>query len=298
MVQIVETRTDSYSSTRNINVSNVLIFANGEKEQALELADRIEATLGAEGVRVHRAFSGRFAVQALQLESVDVAISLGGDGTVLSCARALAEYDIPILAVNLGQFGFITEVRQDEWYDTFHAFLDGRVGISQRLMIQIRLFRNDSCLATCIGLNEVVIAASGIPKIVNLTASTTRGRLGSYRADGLLVATPTGSTAYSAAAGGPILHPDLDAMILNPVCPFTLSNRTLVMPGHEVVRIHVDQTQRTDVVMTVDGQEIHALEADDVVEVRRSDHRAGIIESEQRSFYEVLRSKLHWSGGR
>ncbi|MFP4509613.1 MAG: NAD(+)/NADH kinase [Spirochaetota bacterium] len=294
----METRTDSYSSTRNINVSNVLIFANGEKEQALELADRIEATLGAEGVRVHRAFSGRFAVQALQLESVDVAISLGGDGTVLSCARALAEYDIPILAVNLGQFGFITEVRQDEWYDTFHAFLDGRVGISQRLMIQIRLFRNDSCLATCIGLNEVVIAASGIPKIVNLTASTTRGRLGSYRADGLLVATPTGSTAYSAAAGGPILHPDLDAMILNPVCPFTLSNRTLVMPGHEVVRIHVDQTQRTDVVMTVDGQEIHALEADDVVEVRRSDHRAGIIESEQRSFYEVLRSKLHWSGGR
>lgn len=294
----METRTDSYSDTDSIDVSKVLVFANGEKEQALELADRIEATLGAEGVGVRRALAGSFTAQDSLLESVDAAISLGGDGTVLSCARALAGYNIPILAVNLGQFGFITEVRQDEWYDTLRAYLGGRVGVSQRLMIQVRLIRGDSCLATCIGLNEVVIAASGISKIVNLTASTTRGRLGSYRADGLIVATPTGSTAYSAAAGGPILHPDLDAMILNPVCPFTLSNRTLVMPGHEVVRIHVDHTQRTDVVMTVDGQEVHALEADDVIEVRRSDHRAGIIESERRSFYEVLRSKLHWSGGR
>lgn len=294
----METRTDSYSDTDRIDVSKVLVFANGEKEQALELADRIEATLGAEGVGVRRALAGSFTAQDSLLESVDAAISLGGDGTVLSCARALAGYNIPILAVNLGQFGFITEVRQDEWYDTLHAYLGGRVGVSQRLMIQVRLIRGDSCLATCVGLNEVVIAASGISKIVNLTASTTRGRLGSYRADGLIVATPTGSTAYSAAAGGPILHPDLDAMILNPVCPFTLSNRTLVMPGHEVVRIHVDHTQRTDVVMTVDGQEVHALEADDVIEVRRSDHRAGIIESERRSFYEVLRSKLHWSGGR
>ncbi len=298
MTGIVETRTESQTTAERIPVSHVLVFANNEKSQAVVLADRIQETLATEGVRVSRAAVGQSASDIESLQTVDIVVSLGGDGTVLSCARLLAGHDAPILAVNLGQFGFITEVRQDEWYDTFDAYRQRRVGLSRRLMLEARLLRDNECLATCIGLNEVVVAATGISKIVNLTASTSRGTLGSYRADGLIVATPTGSTAYSAAAGGPILHPDLDAMILNPVCPFTLSNRTLVMPGHEVVRILVDHTQRTDVVMTVDGQEVYALEADDVIEVRRSNHQATIIESDRRSFYEVLRSKLHWSGGR
>ncbi len=298
MKPIVETRTETRLDTAPISISRVLVFANGIKPQAVELADRISETLTAENISVFRMSLGQNIAEEISLDTIDMVVSLGGDGTVLTCARAIAGYDIPILAVNLGQFGFITEIRQDEWYDAFHAFLAGKVGVSQRLMIQVRLFRDEVCIATCTGLNEMVVAATGISKIVNLTASTSRGRLGSYRADGLLVATPTGSTAYSAAAGGPILHPDLDAMILNPICPFTLSNRTLVMPGHEVVRIQVDHSQRTDVVMTVDGQEVHALKADDIIEVCRSHHRAGIIESDRRSFYEVLRSKLHWSGGR
>ena len=133
--------------------------------------------------------------------------------------------------------------------------------------------------------------------MVHLSVSLGDQRLGTYRADGVMVATPTGSTAYSAAAGGPILHPEMEAMILNPICPFTLSHRPIVLPPTEEVRISLDRPQRTRVALTVDGQSLTPLGEGDEVVVRASNERAQIIRSDQRTFYEVLRSKLNWSGG-
>jgi NAD+ kinase len=147
------------------------------------------------------------------------------------------------------------------------------------------------------GLNDAVISASGISKIVKLSVRLSDTPLGRYRADGIIVATPTGSTAYSAAAGGPILHPEMDAMILNPICPFTLSHRPIVVPHDEEIVVEVEEEQRTGLMMTVDGQSEFPLKPDDRIVIRASEEKARIVRSNKRTFYEVLRTKLNWSGG-
>jgi NAD+ kinase len=142
-----------------------------------------------------------------------------------------------------------------------------------------------------------VVSASGISRIVRLRLSLSQAYLGEYRADGMIVSTPTGSTAYSAAAGGPILEPEMEALIINPICPFTLSNRPLVVRGTETVHIEVMKKQRTDLNLTVDGQSTVPLKPGDTIEVRAGAKKAHIIRSDKRNFFEVLRSKLNWSGG-
>ncbi|MFW6328607.1 MAG: NAD(+)/NADH kinase, partial [Alkalispirochaetaceae bacterium] len=221
----------------------------------------------------------------------------GGDGTVLFASRILSSHTVPILPVNLGIFGFITEVTREEWRDAFLKFRDGKIDAGKRLILEVSVYRRDSAISSFVGLNDAVISAGGISKIVNLTVHLGDQFLGHYRADGMIIATPTGSTAYSAAAGGPILHPEMEAMILNPICPHTLSHRPLVIPADEVVNIEIAERQRTNVVLTVDGQSLTPLEPFDRVVIRQMAERAAIVRSHRRTFYEVLRTKLNWSGG-
>jgi NAD+ kinase len=164
-------------------------------------------------------------------------------------------------------------------------------------MLDIRLERKGKVIERHSCLNDAVIAAAGISKIIRLDVGTKTIRLGRYRADGLIVATPTGSTAYSVAAGGPILDPEMDAMILNPVCPFTLSNRPIVIPAHETVLVDIEAEQRSAVMLTIDGQLVCALEPEDRISIRRAKKKALLIASDREVFYRVLRTKLNWSGG-
>ena len=233
----------------------------------------------------------------LNSKDFDLAFSLGGDGTVLYSARILADRNLPILAVNMGDFGFITEIGKDEWKSAFEKYQDGLLGISRRIMLKVAVFRNNIQVAKYTGMNDSVVSSSGISKIVKLEVALSNTRLGEYRADGVIVSTPTGSTAYSAAAGGPILDPEMDAMIINPICPFTLSNRTLVIPGSETVSVEVLEEQRTGVTLTVDGQHSFNLKPGDVVRFSRAPENTLLVRSDKRNFYEVLRSKLRWSGG-
>ena len=279
-----------------MRIKNVLIVVNVGKEDAPEVAAEIEEYLVKHGISVDtHSFSGR--PEAFSLRKYDVAFSLGGDGTVLYCARLLGNHSIPIFAVNVGDFGFITEVAKDEWKETFEKYCTGRLGISERIMIEATVLRDGEPAAFHRGLNEAVIAAAGISKVLRLSVYIGETALGKYRADGVIVATPTGSTAYCAAAGGPILAPEMDAFVLNPICPFTLSNRPLVLPSDEPVVITIEENQRTDVVLTVDGQEVVALAEGDSVKLRVADKKVKIVRSDRRNFYEVLRSKLNWSGG-
>ena len=279
-----------------MRIKNVLIVVNVGKEDGPEVAAEIEEYLVRHGMSVdtHR-FSGR--PDGFSLQKYDVAFSLGGDGTVLYCARLLGNHSIPIFAINVGDFGFITEVSKDEWKETFQKYCSGRLGISERIMIEATVLRDGEPVAFHRGLNEAVIAATGISKVVRLSVDIGETALGKYRADGVIVATPTGSTAYCAAAGGPILAPEMDAFVVNPICPFTLSNRPLVIPSDEPVVITIEKNQRTDVVLTVDGQEVVALAEGDSVKLRVADKKVRIVRSDRRNFYEVLRSKLNWSGG-
>ncbi len=279
-----------------VDIRRVLLVANYQKAAARALVDEIRSYLEAQQIAVVVfGFSGKTAPP--EVDSFDLAISLGGDGTVLFASRFLSSRRIPILAVNLGDFGFITEVTRDEWQAAFEKFRDGKLAAGDRLVLAVEVFRCGAKVAEFQGLNDAVVAAQGISKIVKLSLALLEDRLGPYRADGMIIATPTGSTAYSAAAGGPILHPEMEAIIINPICPFTLSHRPIVVHAQEHVTITIEPEQRTGVILTIDGQTVYTLEPGDEVRVCRSPDKVRIIRSDKRTFYEVLRSKLNWSGG-
>ena len=279
-----------------VEVNKVLLIANVEKDVAMEVTEDVRGYLERQGIEVVTfAFRGKPAQPVL--EDYDLAISLGGDGTVLFSSRILSSHSIPILPVNLGNFGFITEVTREEWMGAFERYRAGTIEAGERLLIRVTVERQGKRIGEYVGLNDAVISASGISKIVKLSVWLSDTFLGRYRADGVIVATPTGSTAYSAAAGGPILHPEMDAIILNPISPFTLSHRPLVMSADERIAVEVEENQRTGVMMTVDGQSEVPLIPGDRVTVCAHEERAHIVRSNKRTFYEVLRTKLNWSGG-
>ncbi|MEA1911284.1 MAG: NAD(+)/NADH kinase [Spirochaetota bacterium] len=280
----------------NRGISKVIIVANLQKEGASFLVEDISAYLQSLNIEVVVfTYSGKSQIP--ELEAADLVFSLGGDGTVLFCSRIVESMSIPILAVNIGDFGFITEISKQEWKSTFIKYQNGQLDLSRRVMIKVMVERNGERVAFHTGLNDAVISSNGISNIIKLNLKINETDLGKYRADGIIVATPTGSTAYSISAGGPILDPEMEALIINPICPFTLSNRPIVVSGNEVVQISVEEGQRTDVILSVDGQDAYPLLAGDVIIVERSQTRALLIRSDKRNFYDILRSKLNWSGG-
>jgi NAD+ kinase len=276
-------------------IHRVIIFVNSLKEEAIRLAEEVKRYLG--GLSIESEMIPVDDTTVAQIpKNTDLAITLGGDGTLLYGARCLAGCNVPILAVNLGDFGFITEISSSEWADVLTDYLNGRLGVSRRVMFDAELRRGNRKIRSFSGLNDAVVRAGDIARVIALRVHLSNTYVARYRADGLIVATPTGSTAYSMSAGGPILHPEMDAFILNPICPFTLSNRPIVIPGMETCILEVEETQRTDIVLVVDGQEVCQLKPGDRVFFRKSGKLTLIIQSDKRNFYEVLRSKLNWAG--
>jgi NAD+ kinase len=278
-------------------MSHVLIVANWKKEQSHSLSDEIAAYLQEKGIPV-TIFRTTDEGKELEVpDDIDVAVSLGGDGTVLYCARYLHDRGIPILAVNLGTFGYITEVSKDEWKEELDLFLAGKSKLSRRLMLRVEVVRDGKKVFSCHGLNEMVVTSSGISKVVNLSMDINGTFGGLFRADGIIVATPTGSTGYSLAAGGPILDVELNALAVTPVCPFTLSNRPLVVDGETQISVTVIPDQRTGLMLTVDGQQNFLLREKDVITVEKARSKALLVYSGKRSYIEVIRDKLNWSKG-
>jgi NAD+ kinase len=320
-------QTDFPAQTARRNTcERALLFVNAHKPDARILAGEIMEELGCRSIEAFSvAFDGK---QDFKIgESYDISFSLGGDGTVLYAARAIAPLKIPILPINIGTLGFIAAVHPGEWSAAFDQWLAGNAVISRRLMLELRVERQGKTVFSAVFLNDAVVSASGIAKIIRLQVvldgldspdssgespdvgltgwadppdgeiSQESIRLGHYRSDGLIVATPTGSTAYSVAAGGPILDPEIEAIIINPICPFTLSNRPIVVPAHETVTIEVENEQRSGVLLTVDGQVTESLEPEDRILIRKAPYDARLIASDRRVFYKALRTKLNWSGG-
>lgn len=279
------------------HIRRVAILANKKKDDSESFVKEMSRYLDEQGVAHDPIFTVDAEEQITLQPDTDLAICLGGDGTVLSCARLLHPYGIPMLAVNLGTFGFITEVCKDEWLEAFELYRAGKAAVSRRLMVRVSVTRNTERVFQAHGLNEMTIAATGISKMVSLDLLINGTNAGKIRSDGIIVATPTGSTGYSLAAGGPILDVTLDALIINPVCPFTLSNRPLVVAGEDVVEVVVREGQKTQLSLTVDGQVMFPLQEGDRVTVEKSRSKALLIMSPMRNYYEVIRDKLNWSGG-
>jgi NAD+ kinase len=225
---------------------------------------------------------------------VEGMIVLGGDGTLLSVARLLEERDVPILGVNLGSVGFLTETAVADLFPSLEKVLDGQYTVQQRIRLKAFLHRHGECVSQPTVLNDVVINKGTLARIINLETYVDDLYLTTYRADGLIVSTPTGSTAYSMAAGGPILYPSIQALILTPICPYTLGQRPLVLP--ETVKIEVMlQTPNEDVLVTLDGQVGTTLRYRDVVEIRRATHPLKLIcPMKSDHYFHILRQKLKW----
>ncbi len=278
-------------------INKVLIIANLSKEGARALALDMEGYLVENNVSLEKHFfTGKPAPYTPQ-SGLDLVIVLGGDGTVLYSARLTAGMNVPLLAVNLGTFGFLAEVGSEEWKEALETYLSGGMVLSQRIMLNINVFRKGQVIDQRCCLNDAVITSTGLAKIVNLKVNISNQEVIEYRADGIILATPTGSTAYSMAAGGPILHPELAGVVVNPINPFTLSNRPLVVPAQEEITVIITEKQRTEVLLTIDGQDVIALLPEDQVVIRRNLCTANLISFKRRNFYEVVRMKLGWKGG-
>lgn len=227
----------------------------------------------------------------------DLAVSIGGDGTFLHCAGLLVGSATPIFPINAGKLGFISEIGLDEWKNGLDRVFSGDCLISERSILEIIVVRNGHEVADLYGVNDAVIHSGIMARIVKLDLTLDRVSLGQIRGDGLLIGTPMGSTAYSMAAGGPIVDPEMKALLLTPICPFSLSFRPLVLSGETTVSVTVASDQRTSIHLTVDGQRIFPLEAGDRIQIKRSENPVRVILSEKRNFYQVVRMKLGWSGG-
>lgn len=226
-------------------------------------------------------------------EKVDILIVLGGDGTLLSAARALGGNRVPILAVNLGGLGFLTSVTLDELYPLLDQVLAGKHRTSERMMLDAEIVRDGQSANRQCALNDAVANKGAVARMLDFDVSVNGDAVGRYRADGIIVATPTGSTAYSLAAGGPIMDPDLDAFIITPICPHMLTNRPLVIPG--TAKVELDFAAADDpVYITLDGQIGFELKANDRVAITKSSNRVALIRPPRKTYFEVLRNKLRW----
>ena len=223
---------------------------------------------------------------------VDLLLVLGGDGTLLSMARLVGDLGVPILGVNLGGLGFLTALTVDELFPALEAYLDGALVIEERMMLAAAVTREGERLSEYVALNDVVITKSAMSRIIRLEVAVDQQFATGYRADGLIISTPTGSTAYCLSAGGPIVFPTMDAMVLTPICSHTLTNRPIVLPAHQ--RIEVRLLTDQDVMLTADGQVGFALKQWDAVEVRRAAARIRLLRFPQKHFFSVLRTKLKW----
>lgn len=251
------------------------------------VTDQETALLGA-------ARDGVFAVDREALaDKVDLVVVLGGDGTLLAVARLVGPREVPILGVNLGGLGFLTEITLDELYPVLTAVLDGDFSATRRLLLAVRVLSGGVPQVSYVALNDAVITKGVMARIVDLDISVNDELVLSSRADGLILSTPTGSTAYCLSAGGPILHPTMRAVILVPICPHALTNRPLVLPDSARVEVRL-ASKNEDVYLTLDGQVGHRLSLGDVVEVSRAPHEVLLIPSPKKSYYQILRNKLKW----
>lgn len=224
---------------------------------------------------------------------VDVIVVLGGDGTMLSVARLVCEKGIPILGVNLGGLGFITEVQRAELYEAMDKILSGECSFEERIMLTAHIHRHGERIAEYTVLNDVVINKGALARIIDLETYINKAYVTTFKADGLIVSTPTGSTAYSLSAGGPILYPTLNSIVLTPICPHTLTNRPLVLPDDVLIEIAL-KSPSEDVFLTLDGQVGFSLRQNDIVEVKKSPYKTKLLIPYERDYFQILRTKLKW----
>ena len=275
-----------------MNLKRIGIVVKNEAE-AQRTADDLIQRLGKQCVVIdaHQGDKGQIPDDLMCM------VILGGDGTFLSAARFIGERDIPLMGVKFGEVGFLAETTEDNLMPAIDNLLSNKFFIQKRSRLAIRVERNGEVLVEEDILNDAVINKSALSRLASCAVYLDGIYLTTYRADGLIVGPPTGSTAYSLAAGGPVVNPQVPSIILTPICPFTLTNRPLIIPDSTRIEIRLEGSPE-DMVLTLDGQEGFEMDPADKIFVERSPHDIRMISFDEHSYYKVLKTRLKWSGGR
>ncbi|MFO8008008.1 MAG: NAD(+)/NADH kinase [Candidatus Brocadiia bacterium] len=272
-------------------MKRITILGNPRKPAVAQAVERVEPWLAERAeVTVDLEMQGEPGP-----EDVDFAVVLGGDGSVLRAARKVGCRGVPLLGINVGKFGFLTEGQSDELEAILDDVLQERCELAERMMLQCTLERDGDVLLETVALNDAVVSRTALSRIITIDLHVDGELVTTYRADGLIVATPVGSTAHSLAAGGPILYPELEGMVVTPICPHTLSNRPLVLPPDLRLSMKAREFAQPPA-LTVDGQVSRELEEADLVRLRRSESPLRLIRTGRNTFFETLRTKLDWRG--
>jgi len=279
-----------------MKVKKSLIVVNSFKEESKSLGNEIQAYLRSLGIVADIFLFNGYSEQ-YPFYGYDFVITMGGDGTVLFAARGCAPLGIPIFPINFGSFGFIASVQRDEWKRELDDFFAGKAVIDERSLLLADLIRGQNRRLSATGLNDIVICGKTAGHMITFNVLYDKVPLGEIKSDGIIVSTATGSTAYSASAGGPIIDPDLDSMVLTLMNAFSLSSRPLVLSPDGELEIEILPSRMSDVVISVDGQIPVDLHVGDVIRVCQHEKKAKLIGCTKEKFYNALRSKLNWSGG-
>ena len=230
-------------------------------------------------------------------DALDCVVVLGGDGTFLSAVRWIGRQRIPLLGVKFGEVGFLAETTEDQLFGAAQMVLDDRYAIRERMQLSVTVLREGRPVMNGIVLNDVVINKGALARLADIETHVDNHYLTTFRADGLIIATPTGSTAYSLAAGGPVIHPGVAGIVMTPICPFTLTNRPLIIPDSACIEMRLAKPSE-DIMLTMDGQAGCNITGGDAVRICKAEHSVRMIALPDHNYYDILKEKLHWSGGR
>ncbi|MBN1809934.1 MAG: NAD(+)/NADH kinase [Planctomycetes bacterium] len=270
----------------------VFLYGKGTKPGVQAAAEELEGWVRQQG-EVELVGADLTLTKDMGSVQADLVVTLGGDGTILWVARHMGANQIPVLGVNLGKMGFLTEISRDEARSAIQAIAAGRYMTSERLMLRSDIYRDEEHAAYFYALNDVVLSREGVGRLIPVHVRTDKYPVMTYRGDGVLVSTPTGSTGYNLSAGGPIVSVSIEGVVVTPICPHTLSTRPVVFPAGEVLEIHLGEGA-DEARFTVDGQETMTVSPEHLVKVTTSEHRFKLVSVKDRNRFDIIREKLHW----
>ncbi len=273
----------------------ILILADLKRRGVDEAVDRTRKALQGRGEVVVIDLGKADEVLEKTSTQADFGVVLGGDGAILAAARKVARAGVPLLGVNLGKLGFLTEVTPGELKEALSQLSIENLSTVSRMLLECAVLRGDKVIRESLAVNDAVISRGALSRVIEIRISINGERVTSYAGDGLIVSTPVGSTAHSLSAGGPILSPDMEALIITPICPHSLTNRPLVIPADGEVEAEV-LSRGVGIAFTVDGQVYVELESGDRIRVKKSDHQLNLVRATNRTFFQTLRTKMGWGG--
>lgn len=277
-------------------MKKVLIVICITKDESMTLAKEVAGFLDSKNLKYDFINFDGFSDDT-SFQEYSFVITLGGDGTVLYAARNCVDLELPVFSINLGEFGFLASVEKEEWKEKLDLFIENKLEIEERSMIKVALYRDGACIINKLSLNDVVISAKNSARTVSLAIDYKKIHLCNLKADGVIISTSTGSTAYSAAAGGPIVAPDVNAFVMTPINAFSLSSRPIILGVDGEITIEIQPCRTKEINMIVDGQDGIPLQPKDKIIIVENDKKVKLASCNDENFYEALRSKLNWTGG-